>query len=271
MYDQHHMYLYGLDLRLTLESRGGLYQPLFRGEMLSLSDGIERLLVYYIYVSPSESAFSELLQLNIPRITPVEIQKFKEAFKLSHAPESTEKISLEDIPYYGDKDDGLYIPAADFICTISQRDEIHLLSLLLQDPPAGHTALSQIEQWFKAYCRDYNLHYKSGGGAEHIDLADTFLKTHGISPSICKRIQHAYSEAETQELRRAQRERTAKGYGLLVLGVIAWLSISCGLIIGGDKLMDHDGGFVGGGLLLLLGFALLGGIPAYFIDHNKQN
>ena len=271
MFDQHHMYLYGQDLRIKLESREGLYQPLFNGDLLNMSDGIERLLVYYTYIYPSASDFSELLQLNIPGITPVEIQKFKDMFKMLHSPEPVEKISLKDVPYYGDKENGICIPAADFVCTISQCDEQYLLSLLSQDPPAGHTVLSLIEDWFKGYCRDYNLHYKSGGeGTEHIDLAENFLKIHGVSPNVCKKIEHIYTEAEKQAIKKAQREGTVKGYGLLLLSVVAWLGISCGLLLAGDKLMDRDGWFVFGCILLLLGFAVLGGVPAYFIDQNKK-
>ncbi len=262
MIDRHHIYLYEQRKRVTLESRDGTYEPIIGGQVQSLGDGIERLLVFYTYANPSVSEFSQLLQLNIPGITPLDIQKFQEVFKLTHPAEDCNKIELSDVPAYGDKEDGLTIPAAGFVCNMSLEDEQAVLSRLSQNPPEGETVLSQVERWFKSYCYKYNLSYGDGSGQESIDLTDTFLKIHGIDPIVCRRIKRTYTSAEMVEKKKA----VAKGKALFFFGIVVWLAVSVGLLIAGNK----TDSFIGGGLLLLLGFLLLVWPIIWFIDKGKR-
>lgn len=63
-----------------------------------------------------------------------------------------------------------------------------------------------------------------------------------------------------------KKKAVAKGKALFYFGIVVWLAVSVGLLIAGNK----TDSFIGGGLLLLLGFLLLVWPIIWFIDKGKR-
>lgn len=245
-----YMYLESIKKRVSLHAKKGYCSWRIGDETFRITAGIERMLVYALYVGKEGYNFYELARLNLPDYVSLNANPefIRSSFEKAHPLEDIEDYDYSMIPEYADPVHGMWLDGD---------GETWSFWITLEDEKAIMAVLNDHTPWqnglfrLRSIARRYSMNIRE-------DLIEQSLKgfliQHGIEPGTIRKKERAYfkeQEAERRALAEAvpvgddangSRRRNNKSeenstvVASIVLGivmsiaiVVTWVSMSMGV------------------------------------------